>query len=232
MALAGRLEHARDRVLREPFDLEVGVEHAQLAARSRRRATRAPARSGRRRCSPRASAGGSPVAQLRRRLRPLVDALGEVAQRVVDQHRMARHQEVPDVLELEQLGGGQGLRSTAPRSGGSEQIRVAVDDHQRARHAPRAGRRSPRGSSSSESRGVCTSVSGVGLQAPLDRVLERLGAVRLREALLEEELEEALVVLLPVVAVGLRPALVGRGAPRRRSGPVRSGSGGLDRKRR
>ena len=49
---------------------------------------------------------------------------------------------------------------------------------------------------------------GVRLQAPADRVLARLRRVGLGEALREEELEELLVVLEPVVAVPLPPAVV------------------------
>ena len=47
------------------------------------------------------------------------------------------------------------------------------------------------------------------LEPPADAVLDRLRRVRLREHLREEELEEACVVAEPVVAVVLRPALVG-----------------------
>ena len=47
------------------------------------------------------------------------------------------------------------------------------------------------------------------LEAPAHAVLDRLGRVRLVEHLREEELEEAAVVAQPVVAVVLRPALVG-----------------------
>ena len=47
------------------------------------------------------------------------------------------------------------------------------------------------------------------LEAPADAVLDRLRRVRLGEHLREEELEEAAVVAQPVVAVVLRPALVG-----------------------
>ena len=47
---------------------------------------------------------------------------------------------------------------------------------------------------------------GVRLEAPADAVLALLRRVRLGEALREEELEEVLVVLEPVVAVPLVPA--------------------------
>ena len=50
---------------------------------------------------------------------------------------------------------------------------------------------------------------GVRLERPADRVLALLGRVRLVEDLREEELEEVLVVLEPVVAVPLAPAVVG-----------------------
>ena len=46
------------------------------------------------------------------------------------------------------------------------------------------------------------------LEAPADAVLDLLRRVRLGEGLREEELEEVAVVLEPVVAVVLRPALV------------------------
>ena len=46
---------------------------------------------------------------------------------------------------------------------------------------------------------------GVGLETPTNGVLALLGRVRLREALREEELEEVLVVLDPVVTVPLPP---------------------------
>ena len=52
-----------------------------------------------------------------------------------------------------------------------------------------------------------------GVERPRDAVLDLLRRVRLGERLGEEELEEAPVVLLPVVAVVLRPAAI---APRRR----------------
>ena len=50
---------------------------------------------------------------------------------------------------------------------------------------------------------------GCRLEPPADRVVERLGRVRLGEHLAEEELEEVAVVRQPVVAVVLLPALVG-----------------------
>ena len=56
---------------------------------------------------------------------------------------------------------------------------------------------------------VRMSVSGVGLQAPLRAVLDLLGGVRLGQRRRPEELEEAPVVPLPVVAVVLGPSLVG-----------------------
>ena len=67
------------------------------------------------------------------------------------------------------------------------------------------------------SAGSCSSAAEIGererlrrrLQAPPDAVLDLLGRVRLGEHLPEEELEEVAVVLEPVVAVVLGPALVG-----------------------
>ena len=53
---------------------------------------------------------------------------------------------------------------------------------------------------------------GVGrhLQAPANTVLNLLGGVRLVEAVGEEELEEAPMILQPVVAVPLEPAVIVR----------------------
>ena len=68
--LAARLEHGRDRVLREPVDLEVGVELAQLV-RDRGVALRV-AEADRRRDVERALAAGSasrPAGRRRRRQR-------------------------------------------------------------------------------------------------------------------------------------------------------------------
>src|SRR5215831_14069344 len=49
----------------------------------------------------------------------------------------------------------------------------------------------------------------VGVETPTDAVFDLLRRVRLREALAEKELEEALVVAQPVMAVVLRPTIVG-----------------------
>ena len=57
--------------------------------------------------------------------------------------------------------------------------------------------------------GVAIERLGRRLEAPADAVLDRLGRVRLGEHLRDEELEEVAVVAEPVVAVVLRPALVG-----------------------
>ena len=69
---------------------------------------------------------------------------------------------------------------------------------------------------------------GLDLEPPSDAVLDLLRRVRLGEHAIEEELEEVLVVLVPVVAVVLRPAF-GRRQPflervlrRARHGPARA----------
>ena len=58
-------------------------------------------------------------------------------------------------------------------------------------------------------RTVSTQRLGVGLERPADAVLDLLGRVRLGEALAKKNSRKSAVVAQPVVAVVLRPALVG-----------------------
>ena len=90
-----------------------------------------------------------------------------------------------------------------------DQVAVAVDHEHRAAGRARTSRAksSPRGHAD-PARGVGQRL-GRRLERPADAVLDLLGRVRLVEALGEEELEEVGVVPLPVVAVVLRPPLVG-----------------------
>ena len=61
---------------------------------------------------------GSRGATARPRRRAAVGALGEVAQQLVEAHRVARVRAVADVVELDELGAGRRRRRRAPRSGG------------------------------------------------------------------------------------------------------------------
>ena len=84
-ALALGLQHARDRVLRQPVDLQVGVQRAQLARDRDVTARVARARSARTRTTPAAAATGrAPTARAGARRRD------ELAQQPVDLHRIAR----------------------------------------------------------------------------------------------------------------------------------------------
>ncbi len=153
----------------------------------------------------RALAAPERAAPARRRLRPLVDALGEVAHQVVDAHGVAGVRAVADALELDQLGPG-ALGERRPAVGRDQVVLVALDDEQRTaqpieqvvhRRVVEPGR-----------------VDRVRqrlrrrLERPADGVLDRLGRVRLGIAAVEEEVEIAAVVARPRVAVRARPALV------------------------
>ncbi len=196
-SLAARLEHRRDGVLSEPVDLEVRMELSQLVGD--RRVTLRVAEPDRRRDEQRTLAA-RPAANpaLRRRRR-----LDEVAQEQVDLDRVACVGKVSRPLEerertVRELGQ---TRARLPRPHG---VVRAVDDEHRAvdagdelPHALLVGE--PRRQLRRDQR------LGVRVEAPPDRVLALFRRVRLRQALREEELEEVLVVLEPVVAVPLLP---------------------------
>ena len=208
-ALAGwmrspsRLEHRRDRVLGQPVDLEVGMELAQLVGdRDVALGVAEPDRRG----DVEARACGARLAAHPAARRPRRRCAGEVAQQQVDLHRVARVREVARALEDHERAADQ-LRERGAGVVGADGVVAAVDDEHRAvdageqlAHALLV--REPRCELGRDQR------LGVGLEAPSRRVLALLGRVRLGEDLREEELEEVLVVLEPVVAVPLLPAVV------------------------
>ena len=197
--LAARLEHRGDGVLREPVDLEVGVELAQLVG-DRRVALRV-AEADRRGDVERALAARLAAHPARRPGR----RRDEVAQEQVDLDRVAGVREMARPVENHELAVRE-LREPGPGFTRSHGVVAAVDHEHRAVDPGREAPRTP--SSSVEARCELGRDQrlGVGLEAPADRVLARLRRVRLGEALREEELEELLVVLEPVVAVPLPPA--------------------------
>ena len=129
----------------------------------------------------------------------------EVAQQQVDLDRVARVREVARALEHDELAAGE-LRERAPRTSHGRTASsvpwiTSTGQSTRARSSRTL-------SSSCEARRELRRDErlGVRVEAPADRVLALLRRVRLGEALREEELEEVLVVLEPVVAVPLAPA--------------------------
>ena len=120
--LAAGLEHARDRVLRQPVDLQVGVQRAQLA-RDRDVAPRV-AEADRRGDEQRAlRSPRSRGARARPARRPAVGAGGEVVQQLVEAHRVARVGAVADVDELDELGAGRRRRRRRRGRAGSARPR-------------------------------------------------------------------------------------------------------------
>ncbi len=110
-----------------------------------------------------------------------------------------------DIDELDELGARRGGERGAA-VGRDQLVEVALGDHQRAAHprhevvdlrAVQAGRLER------ERQRLRRRLEG-----PVDRVLELLGRVRLGVAAVEEELEVAAEVLVPVVTIRLGPALV------------------------
>ena len=187
-------------MLRQPVDLQVGMQKAQLVG-DRGVALRVAQSDGRgdveRALAPRPAAHPAPRGRRRRE---------EVAEQQVHLHRVAHVRRMARSLQLHVLPVRVlGERLAAGR--GDDGVRPALDDEQRAGHAPgelarllgieparlvrqheRLGRR---------------------LESPADGVLDGLRRVRLGEDLPHEELDEAGVVAQPVVLVVLRPALVG-----------------------
>ena len=199
-ALPACLQHRGHRMLSEPVDLEVGMELAQLF-RDRGIALRVaePDRRGDVERALSARLAAHPAAWRRRRLH-------EVAQEQVDLDGVACMREMARPFEYRELAVRK-LRES--RTGGARAHRVvaSVDHEHRAVDAGQeltdgilvlqAGRKLRRDQR-----------FGVRLEPPADRILALLRGVRLGEALREEELEEVLIVLEPVVAVPLPPAVV------------------------
>ena len=205
--LAFGLEHRRDRMLREPVDLEVGMELAQLLRDCdvppcvpepdrRRDVERAPPAAERPR----------PRLHLRRRRRDLV---GEVLEQAVHLHRVARRRHVARALERDERPARE-LRDRERALARLAVVQLAVDDEHRAADACdefacllRAGEGRRRLLVGKDER------LHASVEPPADAVLDLLRRVRLGELLREEELEEPTEVAPPVVDVPLGPALVG-----------------------
>ncbi len=128
----------------------------------------------------------------------------EVAQEQVDLDRVAGVGEMARPLEDDELAARE-LREPRAGSARPHGVVASVDDEHRALDP---GEKLPHALLVLEPGRQLSGDErlGVGLETPADAVLARLRRVRLGEALREEELEEVLVVLDPVVAVPLPPA--------------------------
>ena len=201
-ALALALEHARDRVLGEPVDLEPVDELAQLARD--RDVALGVAEADRRRDVERALA---PVRAVHGRVAPR-RAVDELAQREVHLHGLARVRQVAGALDRLEPAAGD-LRERLAVGVRRDPVLGAVDHEHRAAHAlgelglvaARGGRREL------PPMALRASVVAVGLVRPRDRVLDLLRRVRLGEHPLGPPLDEVGVAAVrPVVRVELAPA--------------------------
>jgi hypothetical protein len=113
---------------------------------------------------------------------------------------------VARAVEHHEVAAG-GLRELDPAAGTGDRVLGALDHEHRAADATGQLARAVTVEALGELR--CDERLRARLEPPPDAVLYRLRRVRLREHSREEELEEAAVVPEPVVAVVLRPALVG-----------------------
>ena len=208
--LAARLEHRRHRVLGEPVDLEVGVELAQLVG-DRGVALRVaePDRRG--------DVERALPARLAARPARAAARAGATKSRssrfTLTGSRACGKWPDPSRIESSPLASS---ASRAPDAQGRTASSRPVDHEHRAMDAREQLAHAllvlePRRQLGRDQR------LGVRLEPPADRVLALLRRVRLGEALREEELEEVLVVLEPVVAVPLPPADVRRRAARSNS---------------
>ena len=132
----------------------------------------------------------------------------EVADQQVREHRVAARDHVVAALDDHERR----ARSARRAAASARRLAVvvgAVDEQHRAadgRQTASIGARS-----SANAAPLSASIASMDpSQRPADRVVDRLGRVRLGRDLVEEEAGEARVVPPPVVAVELRPALVGR----------------------
>ena len=189
-------------MLREPVDLEVRVQLAQLVG-DRDVAPRV-AEPDRRRDEQRALAArpAARPAACRRRRRD------EVAQQQVHlapgRARAARGPSPRGVTSVPPVSSASAAPDSCERIASSAPWITSTG--QRTRAASSRDRRLVELPARAASRSASPASSR---SAPADAVLDLLGRVRLGEDLREEELEEVGVVAQPVVAVVLRPALVG-----------------------
>ncbi len=202
--LPGRLEHLRDRVLREPDDLEVRLQLPQLAGD----------REVTLRVSEPDRAGDVERARMTPSHRPLDRALlralafaEKLAQEQIDLDRVAHVRRVCRPFERDERAAGR-LRERRAACVRRLLVLVPVDDeHGTADTGGELARLRLVGDPRSLLRGEQD--LGRGLQPPFHAVLDLLRRVRLPEHLRDEELHEAGVVAQPVVAVVLRPPFVG-----------------------
>jgi hypothetical protein len=197
-ALPLALEHLCHRVLRQPVDLEVWHELAELL-RDGDVALRVPEpdRRGDVERAPTARPTSHPPR--RRRWRD------EVPQEEIDLDWVAQVWSVPGSFEYDEVPAGVlGERPAAADI--AEPIAVAVDDEHRTANLRRQRPCVRRGHEGRVVRG--DQRLGVRLEAPPDTVLDRFGRMRLREDLAHEEVDPVCVIDEPVVPVVLRPALV------------------------
>ena len=145
-ALALGLEHPGHGILRQPVDLEIGMELAQLLG-DRHVALRV-AESDRRGDVERALAARASAARPGRAARRR--GVDEVAQQQVDLHRVARLRAVSGALERSRARRRSASRAPRPSRGGGRRRRPVDHKHRAARSRPPARARS----SSSGSRGA------------------------------------------------------------------------------
>jgi hypothetical protein len=199
-ALALALEHLRDGMLGKPVDLEVGDELPQLLRNCDVALSVAePDRRGDVERAFAARLAARPAGGRRRRL-------DEVAEEQVDLDGITRVRPVTRSLEEDERS-ARLLSERDPSSRPGNGVLRPLDDEHGTPHAgaklarllflhvDRQSRRDER--------------FGGRLEAPAHAVLDLLRRVRLEKEPGEEELEEASVVLQPVVPVVLGPALVG-----------------------
>ena len=212
----------RDRLLGEPVDLEARARARAARRRSRRRARRGRARSARRRTA--RAWSRSSAARPGPRRAAAARRVGELAQQQVDLDGVARLRSVARALDR--------ARARAPVSSASRAAALERDDRGRAspwttsdRAADAAAQRLHAWPSSAAVVAVdCVAISVSGVVSSPHATQSSICFVECgsRKTSREEELEEVAVVAQPVVAVVLRPALVGRRA--RSSKPTRARS--------
>ena len=128
------------------------------------------------------------------------DAAQEVADRQVDDHRVASLGQVTGALDDDELGPGQ-LRHGIRAGQRLAAVVVAVDEQERDRRSPFTRALVSSAEDTHMGLSLLTRLCAEqALHAPFDEVLRQLGRVRLGQQLAGEELQEPPVVLLPVAA--------------------------------
>jgi hypothetical protein len=191
--LALGFEHGGHRVLREPVDLEVRVERAELL-RDRHVAPGVPEPDRRRDVERPALPVQRPRPGLHLR-RGRHHPVGEVLEEAVHLDGVARLRKMPGAVEGDERPAGQ-LGHGLGAGAGLADVEVAVEHEHGAAHSPAdvarllLARPRLRRLPAREDDGL-----GAALERPFDGVLELLRRVRLRQPVGEEPFEEAAVVL-------------------------------------